>query len=159
MFKHGKKSIFSFFVWFCFTQQGFAAINGHPDEDPVVKALRDEFAGSVAPSAEEVVGKWECHWFFAYEGDFRDSVTEFEMVYVKNNVFQNRNEFVARLRNDGLRYSYQGLQIYNLRINRPTGEFIVEASAFDKLGRGPDSITQTGFKGFAYGRCSHQVSQ
>lgn len=118
MFKHGRNIISTLLIGFCCSQQGVAAINGHPDEDPVVKALRDAFAESVAPSAEEVVGKWKCQWFFAEEGDSRDASTEFEIAYVKNNVFQTQGGYSLRLQKDGLKGGFnKNSQILNIRIN------------------------------------------
>lgn len=159
MFNQGRKFIFSLFVGFCCSQQGVAAVNGHPDEDPVVKGLRATFAESVAPSAEEVVGKWKCQAFSAVRNNITVRKFDFELTHVVNNIFQSMYSYF-RLKNDGLIFEevlYDGVTINKFRISKLTGELISEYSISRSVDA-PDSITQPGFKGASYWRCSKQVS-
>jgi hypothetical protein len=166
MLNHGRKFIFSLFVGFCSSQQGVAAVNGHPDEDPVVKGLRATFAESVAPSAEEVVGKWKCQIFSAIRNNIAVRKYEHEITHLVNNVFKSewaepRVRTYLRLMNDGLTRDTiweGGVEIYKYRISKLTGELISESSTSKSIDA-PDSITQPGFKVDQYGRCSKQVSE
>ena len=160
MFNHGRKFIFSLFVGFCCSQQGVAAVNGHPDEDPVIKALRDTFAESVAPAAEEVVGKWKCQAFSAIRNNIAVGKHDFEFTHVVNNIFQSVYSYY-RLKNDGLIFEevrYGRVTIFKSRISKLTGELISEYSSSGSMDA-PDSITQPGLKVESYWRCSKQVSE
>ncbi len=50
----------------------FAGVSGLPDEDPVVKSIRENFSTSHAPTIEDLnIGKtWGCKTFFAMKGKF-----------------------------------------------------------------------------------------
>jgi hypothetical protein len=142
--------------------QGHAQSLGHPDEDVVVKNLRQAFTSeAVIPTADEVVGAWECLVHSAKRGRTSVDNDHFEISHVTNNIFSlgaaSRlvRDSVFRLYSDGFSSTSDRNSLLTFRIIRSSGNLIGERSFMPAATtqENPPSISVPGFVSSYYYNC------